>query len=57
MYGYKLPNSEITIEIFDEETKIKAQTFHAYESKFLTDYKKIYNNYPVLSDNCDPNYK
>lgn len=57
MYGYKLPKTEITIEIFGEETKIITQTYHAYESKFLEDYKKNYNEYPILSDNCDPDYK
>ena len=57
MYGYVLPKTQITIEIFGKETKIIAQTYHAYESTFLEDYKKIYNDYPVLSDNCDPNYK
>jgi hypothetical protein len=57
MYGYELPKTEITIEIFGKETKITAQTYHAYESTFLEDYKKKYNEYPVLSDNCDPDYK
>ncbi len=57
MYGYKLPKTEVTIEIFGKETKIIAQTYHAYESTFLEDYKKNYNDYPVLSDNCDPDYK
>jgi hypothetical protein len=57
MYGYKLPKTEITIEIFGKETKIIAQTFHAYESTYLEDYKTKYKNYPILSDNCDPNYK
>ena len=57
MYGYELPKTEITIEIFGKETKITAQTFHAYESTFLEDYKKNYNDYPILSDNCDPDYK
>jgi len=57
MYGYKLPKTESTIEIFGKETKIIAQTYHAYESTFLEDYKKNYNDYPVLSDNCDPDYK
>jgi len=23
----------------------------------LEDYKKNYKEYPILSDNCDPNYK
>lgn len=57
MYGYELPKSEITIEIFGKETKIIAQTYHAYESTFMEDYKKNYNEYPILSDNCDPEYK
>lgn len=57
MCGYELPKTEITIEIFRKETKITAQTYHAYESTFLEDYKKNYNEYPVLNDNCDPDYK
>lgn len=57
MYGYELPKTEFTIEIFGNETKITAQTYHAYESTFLEDYKKQYNEYPILSDNCDPDYK
>ena len=57
MYGYELPKTEITIEIFGEKTKITAQTYHAYESTFLEDYKKKYGEYPILSDNCDPDYK
>ena len=57
MYGYKLPKTEITIEIFDKKTNIIAQTYHAYESTFLEDYKKIYGDYPILSDNCDPDYR
>ena len=57
MYGYKLPKTEISIEIFDKETKITPQTYHAYESKCLEDYKNNYKEYPILSNNCDPNYK
>ena len=57
MYGYELPKTQISIEIFGKETKITAQTYHAYESTFLEDYKKTYNEYPPLSDNCDPDYK
>ena len=57
MYGYKLPKTEVSIQIFDKETRITAQTYHAYESTFLEDYKKEYKEYPILSDNCDPDYK
>jgi hypothetical protein len=57
MYAYELPNTEINVEIFGEEKKITVQTFHAYESTFLEDYKKNYHAYPILCDNCDPDYK
>jgi hypothetical protein len=57
MYAYELPKTQITIEIFGKETIINAQTYHAYESSFLDDYKKTYNKYPELSDNCDPSYR
>jgi len=57
MYGYELPKTEFTIEIFGKETKIIAQTYHAYESTLLEDYKKNYGEYPILSDNSDPDYK
>lgn len=35
MFGYELPKTEIVMEIFGKETKIIAQTYHAYESRFL----------------------
>ena len=57
MMGYQLPKTEITIQIFGQDTVVVAQTYHAYESKFLYDYKKKYREYPFLSDNCDPAYK
>lgn len=57
MYGYELPKKEISIDIFGNEIKIIAQTYHAYESIFIEDYKKNYNDYPILNDNCDPEYK
>jgi hypothetical protein len=57
MYGYELPKTEINIDIFGKPTKVIAQTYHAYEATFLEDYKKNYNEYPLLSDNCDPDYK
>jgi hypothetical protein len=57
MYGYKLPISENKVKILNKEVSIKIQTYHAYESIILEDYKKIYGLYPILSDNADPNYK
>ena len=57
MYGYELPKTDFTIDILGKETKIIAQTYHAYESTFLEDYRKNYGEYPILSDNADPDYK
>ena len=57
MYGYKLPNTEVCINIFNKKINITPQTFHAYESAFLEDFKKSYKKYPILSENCDPQYK
>jgi hypothetical protein len=57
MYGYELPKTEIIIKIFDKDINIIAQTYHAYESTFIEDYKNNYGEYPYLCDNCDPNYK
>ena len=57
MYGYKLPKTEISIKVFDKEVQITTQTYHVYESMYLGDFKKNYNKYPILNDNCDPNYK
>lgn len=57
MVGYELPKTIVRIEIFGKETLISAQTYHAYESTFMDDYKKHYREYPFLCDNCDPSYK
>jgi hypothetical protein len=57
MMAYKLPTTEVNIDIFGVQKKINAQTFHAYESVFLEDYKKNFGIYPFLNDNCDPKYK
>lgn len=58
MYGYELPKAEITIETLNNETKnVPTQVYHIYESMFLEDYKKNYKEFPILSDNCDPNYR
>jgi hypothetical protein len=56
MYGYELPKTTVNIDIFDKEIEVVAQTYHAYESSFLGDFKKNYKEYPLLSDNCDPEY-
>jgi hypothetical protein len=57
MYGFMIPECKVPITILDETTDVDAQVYHAYEAKFLKEYKKITGRYPYLSDNADPNYK
>ena len=57
MYGYELPKTTLNINILDKPFTITAQTYHAYESTFMEDFKNEYGNYPVLCDNSDPDYK
>ena len=57
MYGYELPVTSFNIDILNKPVNIIAQTYHAYESTFMEDFKNTYGNYPVLCDNSDPEYK
>jgi hypothetical protein len=57
MFGYKLPVTDVNINVFEKKIKINPQTYHAFESSFLEDFKDSYTNYPPLNDNCDPDYK
>ena len=57
MYALKLPKVEIKVHILGKEVMIKAQIFHAFETKYLENFRKEYGKYPPLSDNCDPSYK
>jgi len=57
MYGYELPQSFLEMNIFGEMTKVEAQTFHAFESRCLEEYKKETGRYPILSCNADPSFK
>lgn len=56
MYAYFLPETTITVNILGEDVKVQAQTYHAYESKYVLQYKKITGEYPILNDNIDPSY-
>ncbi len=57
MYAYKIPTIKHACNILDENVDITVQTYHAYESIFLNDFKKTYGEFPILCDNADPNYK
>ena len=43
-------------EILGKDTKVKAQTYHAYESAFIKYYEQNYNEKPILCCNSDPDY-
>jgi len=57
MYAFQIPIVKQTYTILEQEMEITLQTYHAYESIYLSDFKKIYGEYPFLSDNSDPEYK
>lgn len=57
MYAYKIPTIKHTCNILDENVEITLQTYHAYESIFLNDFKKLYCEFPILCDNSDPQYQ
>ena len=57
MYGYELPKKELEIELLDIKHMIIPQTYHAYESLFLQDYKKENGEFPILCNNGDPDYR
>lgn len=56
MFGYKLPKVTTVVQILDKKVDIVVQTYHAYESTFLFNFKTNYGFFPYLSDNCDPEY-
>lgn len=56
MYGYKLPSNELQLNILEKEVTVYPQTFHAYESTFLNDFRETYTAYPILNNNRDPDY-
>ena len=57
MYGMRIPRAEMTVDILGTSQKIVAQTYHAYESCYLDNYRKTYGRIPFLCDNSDPAYR
>ena len=54
MYGYKIPDIEVTVPIWGEDVKIAPQVYTSYETRILEKYKQQFGRYPALSDNSDP---
>ena len=57
MYGFQIPVVKQVYNILDRNCEIKLQTYHAYESIYIEDFKQLYGETPFLCDNSDPNYQ
>jgi hypothetical protein len=57
LFGYKLPEEEITRSVFGRDVKIRVQTYHSYESILIDEFRKQCGFIPFLCDNSDPDYK
>jgi len=56
-YTWELPITSIRVTILGKDTKIAAQTYHAYESCCNEKYKRMTCNIPIFCHNSDPEYK
>ena len=55
---WKLPVTQVTVNILGEPTIVIAQTYHAYESKIIQKFKKMTGGFiPLLCVNADPEYR
>lgn len=57
MYAFQIPVVKQICNILGKDCEIKVQTFHAYESIYIEDFKQLYGEIPFLCDNSDPNYQ
>jgi hypothetical protein len=56
-YSWDLPITTIKVEILGKNVEVVAQTFHAYESICIQEFKSMTGTIPLLCDNSDPSYK
>tara|TARA_B100000767_G_C19552149_1_gene445404 strand:+ start:13 stop:753 length:741 start_codon:yes stop_codon:yes gene_type:complete len=57
IFGYKLDEKYVDAKIMDDIYKIRAQTYHKFESKYIQCFAEMYGFQPFLCDNSDPEYK
>jgi hypothetical protein len=57
MFAFQIPVVKQVYNILDKNCEIKLQTYHAYESIYIEDFKQLYGEIPFLCDNSDPNYQ
>jgi hypothetical protein len=56
-YIWDLPVTHYDINILGKSQKVIAQTYHAYETCCIEQFKSMNGTIPILCDNCDPRYK
>ena len=57
MFGYSIPRVEVKADVFGRDIIVQPQIFHSYESIALEMYRDQNGRYPILSNNCDPEYR
>lgn len=57
IWVWKLPTAQITVDILGVTTTLTAQTYHAYESRCMANFRKIAGHIPQLCHNSDPFYR
>lgn len=57
LFGFEIPQEEITRNVFGKPKKIIVQTYHAYESDLIEQFVQAYGFMPFLCDNSDPTYR
>ena len=56
-YIWTIPTVTVSVDILGKMCEIKAQTYHAYESRSMSLFKTLSGGMsPTLSENCDPGY-
>lgn len=57
MYGYRIPDIKVYVDIWGNHIEVDAQVYNAYESVAIKKYLDEVGHQPQLSLNSDPNYK
>ena len=56
-WSWKLPTVTVSVEILGVPTTVIAQTYHAYESRCMANFRTLAGHIPQLCDNSDPSYR
>lgn len=56
-WSWNLPSVTVTVDILGVATEVIAQTYHVYESCFMSKFQTLTGHIPQLCDNSDPDYR